>query len=120
MNSPMRTLIKRALTSESALDCITISGWVRTRRDSKDFSFLEMNDGSCLANIQCVADADIPGYEEVQKMTTGAAVSITGKLVESPGKGQKWEIHATKIKLAMPPQITHSKKKVTHRNFCGR
>ena len=95
----MRTLIKRALTSDSALDSITISGWVRTRRDSKEFSFLEMNDGSCLANIQCVADAGIPGYEEVAKMTTGSSVSITGALVESPGKGQKWEIHATSIKL---------------------
>ncbi|BDS06153.1 asparagine--tRNA ligase [Oceaniferula spumae] len=95
----MRTLIKRALTSESPLDTITIKGWVRTRRDSKEFSFLEMNDGSCLANIQCVADAGIPGYDKVPKMTTGAAVGITGKLVESPGKGQKWEIHATEIEL---------------------
>lgn len=95
----MRTLIKRALTSDSALETITISGWVRTRRDSKDFSFLEMNDGSCLANIQCVADAGIPGYKEITEMTTGSAVTITGALVESPGKGQQWEIHATEIKL---------------------
>ncbi|MFK7911717.1 MAG: asparagine--tRNA ligase [Akkermansiaceae bacterium] len=95
----MRTLIKRALTSDSAKNSITISGWVRTRRDSKEFSFLEMNDGSCLANIQCVADAGIPGYEDVQKMTTGASVTIIGALVESPGKGQKWEVHATEIKL---------------------
>ena len=68
------------------MDIITVKGWVRTRRDSKDFSFLEMNDGSCLANIQCIADAGIPGYEDVTKMTTGSAVGITGKLVESPGK----------------------------------
>jgi len=95
----MRTLIKRALTSDGPLDSITIKGWVRTRRDSKEFSFLEMNDGSCLANIQCVADAGIPGYDDVAKMTTGSAVGITGKLVESPGKGQKWEIHATGLEL---------------------
>ena len=95
----MRTLIKRALTSASSLATITISGWVRTRRDSKEFSFLEMNDGSCLANIQCVADAGIPGYKEITEMTTGSAVTITGALVESPGKGQQWEIHATEIKL---------------------
>ena len=81
------------------MDIITVKGWVRTRRDSKDFSFLEMNDGSCLANIQCIADAGIPGYEDVTKMTTGSAVGITGKLVESPGKGQQWEIHATEIEL---------------------
>ena len=95
----MRTLIKRALISDGPLDPITIKGWVRTRRDSKEFSFLEMNDGSCLANIQCVADAGIPGYDEVAKMTTGSAVGITGKLIESPGKGQKWEIHATSLEL---------------------
>lgn len=95
----MRTLIKRALTSASSLETITISGWVRTRRDSKEFSFLEMNDGSCLANIQCVADAGIPGYKEITEMTTGSAVTITGALVESPGKGQQWEIYATEIKL---------------------
>ena len=95
----MRTLIKHALHSKAAMDIITVKGWVRTRRDSKDFSFLEMNDGSCLANIQCIADAGIPGYEDVTKMTTGSAVGITGKLVESPGKGQQWEIHATEIEL---------------------
>ena len=94
-----RTLIKRALSSESTQDSITIKGWVRTRRDSKAFSFLEMNDGSCLANIQCIADAGIPGYDDVVKMTTGAAVGITGKLVESPGKGQKWEIQASSLEL---------------------
>jgi asparaginyl-tRNA synthetase len=95
----MRTLIKHALHSKDAMDIITVKGWVRTRRDSKDFSFLEMNDGSCLANIQCIADTGIPGYEDVTKMTTGSAVGITGKLVESPGKGQQWEIHATEIEL---------------------
>ncbi|MCP5538134.1 MAG: asparagine--tRNA ligase [Akkermansiaceae bacterium] len=95
----MRTLIKHALQSEGPMDTITINGWVRTRRDSKEFSFLEMNDGTCLANIQCVADAGIPGYDDVVKMTTGSAVGITGKLIESPGKGQKWEIHATSIEL---------------------
>ena len=95
----MRTLIKRALNSDSPLDPITIKGWVRTRRDSKEFSFLEMNDGSCLVNIQCIADAGISGYENIAKMTTGAAVGITGKLVKSPGKGQKWEIHASSVEL---------------------
>ena len=69
----MRTLIKNALRSKASMDPITIKGWVRTRRDSKEFSFLEMNDGSCLANIQCIADAGIPGYGEITKMTTGAA-----------------------------------------------
>ena len=95
----MRTLIKNALKSETAKDPITLKGWVRTRRDNKDFSFIELNDGTSLANIQCIADAGIPGYDDIAKMSTGAAIGITGKLVESPGKGQKWEIHATSLEL---------------------
>ena len=95
----MRTLIKHALHSKSPLGDITLKGWVRTRRDSKDFSFLEINDGSCLANIQGIADTGIPGYQDIAKMTTGAAIGITGQLVDSPGKGQRWEIHATSIEL---------------------
>jgi len=95
----MRTLIKNALKSETALNPITIKGWVRTRRDNKDFSFIELNDGTSLTNIQCIADAGISGYADITKMSTGASIGITGKLVESPGKGQKWEVHATSIEL---------------------
>jgi asparaginyl-tRNA synthetase len=95
----MRTLIKHALHSAHPQDSITVKGWVRTRRDSKDFSFIELNDGSCLANLQCIADAGIAGYEDIHKMSTGAAVGITGKLIESQGKGQTWEVHATELEL---------------------
>src|SRR5690606_19606686 len=76
-----------------------VAGWVRTRRDSKAFSFLELNDGTCLANLQIVADAGIPGYERIAKMTTGASVEIRGKLVPSPAAGQRWEMQATSLKL---------------------
>ncbi len=93
-----RTLVKHALASEAPCESILVEGWVRTRRDSKGFSFLEVNDGTCLASIQVVADAGIPGYENIGKMGTGASVSIEGKLVESPGK-QKWEIHASAVTL---------------------
>ncbi|MFC4994016.1 asparagine--tRNA ligase [Rubritalea tangerina] len=95
----MRTLIKHALHSAHAIDPITVKGWVRTRRDSKDFSFIELNDGSSLSNLQCICDADIPGYNDIHKMTTGAAIAISGKLVESPGKGQTWELQASAIEL---------------------
>ena len=95
----MRVLIKNALASSEAQETITIKGWVRTRRDNKAFSFLEMNDGSCLASMQCIADVGIPGSEDLAKMSTGAAVAITGKLVPSQGKGQQWEIHATSVEL---------------------
>jgi len=81
---------------------ITVQGWVRTRRDSREFSFLELNDGSCLANIQIIADKDIPGYTNINQMTTGSAVTITGDLVESPAKGQRWEVKASTLELVGP------------------
>ncbi len=94
----MRTLVKHALDSDAERSGILIEGWVRTRRDSKGFSFLEINDGSCLASLQVVADAGIPGYEAIGHMATGSSVSIDGDLVASPGK-QKWELRATTIRL---------------------
>ncbi len=108
----MRTLIKKALKSESAVEGIVIKGWVRTRRDSKAFSFMELNDGTCLANIQVIADAGIPGYDDISKMTTGASVAITGNLVASPGKGQAWEVQATEVELlgAAPDDFPLQKK----------
>ena len=95
----MKPLINDFLHSESAIDSISVQGWVRTRRDSKEFSFIELNDGSCLANIQIIVDASLDGYEQIKNITTGSAVSINGNLVESPGKGQRWEIQATSIEL---------------------
>jgi asparaginyl-tRNA synthetase len=77
---------------------VILQGWIRTRRDSKGgFSFLEVNDGSCLANIQVIADADLPNYEEeVQKLSAGCSVSITGEVKESSGK-QDTEILAAEV-----------------------
>lgn len=93
-----RTLIKHALSSEDGQTGITVKGWVRTRRDSKAFSFLEINDGSCLASLQIVADEGIPGYENIARMTTGASVAVQGDLVASPGR-QKWEMRASLLEL---------------------
>ena len=58
----MRTLIKHILAATEPKDSVVLKAWVRTRRDSKGFSFLELNDGSCLANLQCVVDAATRGY----------------------------------------------------------
>ena len=91
--------IKEYLEAEGPRDDVVVQGWVRTRRDSKEFSFLELNDGSCLANLQAVVDAGIPGHEIIQQFTTGSAVRVTGALVESLGKGQKWEVKATRVEL---------------------
>ncbi|MDB4127689.1 MAG: asparagine--tRNA ligase [Akkermansiaceae bacterium] len=95
----MRTSVKHLLNSEAAQDSVELSGWVRTRRDSKEFSFIELNDGSCLKGIQVIVDAGIPGSDEVSKMNTGASVQVVGELVESPGKGQSWEVRATEVEL---------------------
>lgn len=95
----MRSLIKHVLRREEPTDDLHVAGWVRTRRDSKAFSFLELNDGTCLANLQIVADAGIPGYENIARMATGASVEIHGKLIPSPAAGQKWEMQATSLKL---------------------
>ena len=92
-----RTLIVEALAAEAPRSAVTVCGWVRTRRDAKGFSFLELNDGSCLANIQCIVDAGTPAYDALGEVNTGAAVSVSGALVESPGKGQRWEIRAGEL-----------------------
>ena len=95
----MRTLINHVLKSAQAQPALTVKGWIRTRRDSKGFSFLELNDGSCLANLQVVVDATTPGYDQIAQFTTGASAIIEGDLVASPAAGQKWELHATRIEL---------------------
>ncbi len=77
---------------------VAVNGWVRTKRDAKGFSFLEINDGSCLANLQVVVDASIADYDTaVQPLTTGSSVGVTGILIHSPGKGQSVELHANKV-----------------------
>src|SRR5437764_6692636 len=97
MNSP--TPIKTALQGEAPIDAIQVQGWVRTRRDSKDFSFIELNDGSSLRNLQIIARNSLSNYTDIQKLTTGASLRVSGALVASQGKGQKWELIADKIDI---------------------
>nr|MDQ3331347.1 OB-fold nucleic acid binding domain-containing protein [Planctomycetota bacterium] len=89
------------LKNASPGDAAEIRGWVRTRRDSKGgFSFVEVNDGSCFASLQAVVPADVPGYEQsIKDVTTGSSVAISGKLVDSPGKGQRLELQADALRL---------------------
>ena len=77
-----------------------IQGWVRTRRDSKGgFSFIEINDGSCMANLQIIADADLDNYEsEITRLTAGCSISVSGEIKESGGK-QATEILAAKVEI---------------------
>ena len=94
-----------------------VGGWVRTRRDSKGFSFIELNDGSCLANLQVVADADIPGYsEQVLVAGTGAAIEVEGEVVESPGKGQSVELKAASFSLVGVADEDYPLQKKRHTN----
>src|SRR5512143_4210738 len=95
----MRTLIKHIQAATEPKEAITVKGWVRTRRDSKGFSFLELNDGSCLASLQVVVDAGTPGSEHLPQLTTGASAAVKGNLVASPAAGQKWELRATRVAL---------------------
>jgi asparaginyl-tRNA synthetase len=92
-----RQKIAVLINRDAPLDRVLIKGWVRTRRDAKSFSFIEINDGSCLGNIQVIADAAMPGYDQVRKLTTGSAVGVTGALVASQGGGQRWEIQAEDV-----------------------
>ncbi len=95
----MRSLIKQVLKRSEATAELHVAGWVRTRRDSKAFSFLELNDGTCAGNLQIVADAGIPGYELISKMNTGASIEVRGQLIPSPAAGQTWEMRASSLKL---------------------
>src|SRR3989339_1832777 len=79
---------------------VEIKGWLRTRRDSKGFSFLEVNDGSCVANLQIIAEESLPRYQEdVLRLTTGCSVRISGQLAASPAKGQVVELQAAEVEV---------------------
>ena len=110
-----RTKIAKLLQAEAPMDEVLVKGWVRTRRDSKDFSFVEVNDGSCLKNIQVIANNTLKNYDDVKKITTGSSVAVKGKLVESKGGNQKFEIVADDIEIysLAPDDFPLQKKKHT-------
>jgi asparaginyl-tRNA synthetase len=79
-------------------NAVTVRGWVRTKRDSKaGLSFVQVHDGSCFAPIQVIAENALANYADVQKLTTGCAVSIEGEIVASPAVGQAVELKATAV-----------------------
>ncbi len=80
---------------------VSVEGWVRTRRDSKaGISFLAVYDGSCFDPIQAVIEKSLTNYEQdILRLTAGCSVKVTGKVVESPGQGQKYELQATDVKV---------------------
>ena len=105
--------VKYLLDAAAPIQDLNLSGWVRTKRDAKEFSFIELNDGSCLANIQVIAGADLDNDDALRHATTGAAIRVRGDLVESPGEGQKWEVQAAAIEVigAAPEDYPMQKKR---------
>jgi asparaginyl-tRNA synthetase len=92
-----RTKIVDALKKIDFGEDICVKGWVRTRRGNKNVSFIELNDGSTVHNIQIVADNNKFGIDFLKPITTGACIGVTGKLAQSLGKGQSVEIQAEDI-----------------------
>jgi asparaginyl-tRNA synthetase len=92
--------IKSILNSGEIDTEITIAGWIRTKREGKGVTFLEVNDGSCLQGLQVVVPSDFPNYEQLIKpLTTGASMRAMGKLVPSLGKGQRVELQVQTLEL---------------------
>ncbi len=81
-------------------EAVTVQGWVRTKRELKEFAFVELNDGSSMANLQVVLNPDLPDWEQVLKqLNTGASLEVAGVLVISPAKGQRIELKASQVKV---------------------
>ena len=109
-----RVLIKRLLASDAPRDRVRVLGWVRTRRDAKGRSFLELNDGSCLSSLQVVVEAGAEGFPNLAQMTTGAALEVRGTLVASPAKGQAWELQAVSLRLIGAADASYPLQKKGH------
>src|SRR5437870_11596865 len=91
--------VKDALASSAPATGVQVQRWVRTRRESEDFSFIELNDGSCLRSLQVIAKSDLQNYGDVQRLQTGASIVARGDLVAERGKGQVREVVANEIEL---------------------
>jgi len=94
-----RTKIKELLKSTPIDTEVLVKGWVRTKRGNKNIAFIALNDGSTINNIQIVADTSVFREELLKDITTGACLSVNGKLVKSQGQGQSVEVIASSIEL---------------------
>src|SRR5437667_3679162 len=108
------TSVKNALNQTAPIAPILVQGWVRTRRDSKDFSFIELNDGSSLRNLQIIARNGLSNYAAVQRLITGASIIVRGALVASQGKGQNWEVVADEVTVIGPSDDSYPLQKKGH------
>ncbi len=99
MTVPARIKIKKLLSEQATNDLALVKGWVRTKRGNKNVNFIALNDGSTLNNIQIVADPTKISDDILKLVTTGAAISVIGKVAESAGSGQTVEIMAESIEV---------------------
>ncbi|MFW5712917.1 MAG: OB-fold nucleic acid binding domain-containing protein, partial [Spirochaetota bacterium] len=96
----MSSRIRDILQTEPREQEVTVEGWVKTKRDSKNVTFLEITDGSSFKGIQVIVDHDEKGtFDHLESATTGSSVSIKGKLVASPGKNQTVEVQASEVEI---------------------
>ena len=96
----MKNRIKDILKTSAKEQEITVEGWIRTKRDSKNLCFFELSDGSSLKNLQIIIDKEKYDLnKEIERLSTGASASITGILVESPGKNQSVELQGQSIEV---------------------
>ncbi len=109
-----RIKITDLLNAEGPRSDTVVRGWIRTRRMAKDFAFLEINDGSCLKNLQVIAAADLPNYAEITALGTGACVAVRGGLIESPAQGQRFELRARSIDILGPSTEDYPLQKKKH------
>ena len=108
-----RTRIVEALAAEPGVR-LRVQGWVRTARRGKEVAFFEVNDGSCLANLQVVVAAGEPAHEVARGLSTGTAVDVVGTLVESPAKGQRVELRPESIVVVGPAAPDYPLQKKRH------
>ena len=90
-----KQLIKSLLKSREENEEVELLGWVRSHRGSKNISFIALNDGSTINNIQVVAESKIFDQDILKRITVGSAISVSGKLVKSEGGGQNIEVLAS-------------------------
>ena len=110
-----RARVKELLNRESAGGQVLVQGWVKTKRSSKAVTFLHVNDGSTLRDLQVVVDETVRDYHLIDSLSTGCSVSLEGTLVDSPGKGQKYEVQASKLDvLGLADPATYPLQKKRH------
>jgi len=94
-----RLLVRDILSGKHIGQAVTVSGWVRTKREAKGFAFLVLSDGSSQETLQLVVSSETPAFQQLPHCNTGAAIKATGILKESPAKGQKFEVEVSDIEV---------------------